>query len=725
MKKTLLFLLCLFSVHTYAQDTLQAVIKDRLTKEAVAGAVVSLLNTDSSVISRQITKPSGTFRFIRTGGVYLRITSIGYHDTLVTITGIGPVIYVEPNFTKQREVVVTAQRHISLAQDVPVSVARVEARELSSRSPQTIDQTLRFIPGVTVTEDQVSIRGSSGYARAVGSRVLFLLDGMPFTSADNGDIKFDALPMINIDHIEVVKGAGSALYGSSALGGIINVITREPSESFHGAVNAFGGFYDEPRYEEWKVFDETRKFAALELGATGSIGEIGLLGSLAYRRNEGYRLGDDYFKWSGFAKSTIPIGDETKLTLTGLFADDDHGGWLYWRSLADPLMPSDSLSAVNGRIRSQKGYGAVSVRSFLSDFSTLTGKAGVLHTNFTTDPIQAGGIPGAHSSATGYNLDLEFSTSALPPIFLTTGLTGTVQTVNSDLFQTHKGYLFGGFAQGEYGMEPFTFTAGIRADGIKYDTSAIIGSISPKLGVSVAVSDEIRLRGSFGTGFRAPTMSEQFTDQVLSGFTVKPNPSLKPEYSSSFEVGSSYGNKWLQADGAVFYSRYTDLIEPGFVSTGGSPYIQFRNLTNAEIFGHEEFVEFFPLGNDSLSLRAAYTYVFPRDITSHQILNFRPRHLLQVRSAAIIGQADFSTDVRYVSKYEAVDSTLARQVPNGDARVNAYILDIRAGYDLTSATGLPLKVIFQVQNLLNYYYVEIVGNMAPLRNYTLRFESSF
>src|SRR5689334_7613441 len=81
------------------------------------------------------------------------------------------------------EIIVTAQKHTTAAQDVPISVSIVKSSEITSRAPEAIDYTLRYIPGVTVTESQVSIRGSSGYARSVGSRVLFLLDGMPFLSA--------------------------------------------------------------------------------------------------------------------------------------------------------------------------------------------------------------------------------------------------------------------------------------------------------------------------------------------------------------------------------------------------------------------------------------------------------------------------------------------------------------------------------------------------------------
>lgn len=722
VKIIILVELVLWSI-TAAQDTVRSVVIDRYTQEPIAGAIVTLLNVDLNVIAKQISKTSGAFRFIGSG-TFIRISSLGYRDTVLAIAGLTDTVYVDATLILRKEIVVTAQRHLSLAQDVPASIVSVTPKEITSRSPLTVDQSLRFIPGVTVTEDQVSIRGSSGYARAVGSRVLFLLDGMPFASADNGDIKFDAIPIMNIDRIEVVKGSGSVLYGSSALGGVINILTREPSTEFHGAVNSFGGIYDEPKYDQWKVLGTNRRFAAIELGASGTLADVGLLGSIAYRRNEGYRLGDDYYKWSGFAKSAISLTDVTNLTISGLYASDDRGGWLYWRDLSHPLLPRDSLAAINERITSRKAFGSVVVRSFLSGAATLTSKGSILHTEFRTAPKREGALEGPHSSATGYNLDIELSSDIIKSVFLTSGIAAIYQAVSSDLFQSHKGYLFGAFAQGEYTMSPAIFTGGLRIDAIKYDTSSIIGSISPKFGVSVTALNEFRFRASFGAGFRAPTISEQFTDQVLSGFTVKPNRALRPERSYSFEAGGAFGNKWLQADAAVFYSRYNDLIEPGFVTSGTSPYIQFRNVTNAEIFGHEEFVEFFPFGNDLLSLRCAYTYIFPRDRTSKRILNFRPRHLIQARAAASIEAFELSSDFRYLSMYESVDPILVVQVPDGDARVAAYILDFRIGYDFKPLTDLPLKVVFQSQNLLNYYYVEIAGNMAPLRSFMLRLEST-
>ena len=204
-----------------------------------------------------------------------------------------------------------------------------------------------------------------------------------------------------------------------------------------------------------------------------------------------------------------------------------------------------------------------------------------------------------------------------------------------------------------------------------------------------------------------------------------PNPALTPEKSYSAEIGGSFRTENIYLDGAMFYSSFDNLIEARFVTTNGSSAIQFGNLTKAEIFGHEEVIEFYPLSNDDLSLRLGYTYVFPRDRTTKQILNFRPRHLLQSRIEWKLGALTLSSDFRYISKYESVDSILIKQVPDGDARVNVYIWDARIAYKMEGLFSFPVTLSLGVQNLLNYYYVEIVGNIAPIRNFTFRVETVF
>ncbi|HET9136190.1 MAG TPA: TonB-dependent receptor [Candidatus Kapabacteria bacterium] len=615
------------------------------------------------------------------------------------------------------EVVVTAQRHVTAAQDVPVSIAVVKQEELTSRSTTVIDQALRLIPGVSVTESQVNIRGSSGYGRGVGSRVLFMLDGQPMLSGDNGDIKFDILPMLSIERIEVVKGAGSSLYGSSALGGIINVITRTASDTLAVAATAIGGVYDQPKYDGWRVSQLQNRFASVEAGASGKVFSVGILGTVAVRHNEGYRLGDESDKQSGFLKVDLPVGSMTTLTASALLANEDHGGWLYWKSLSQPLLPSDSLGAVNGKIHSSKANLQASLVSVSETLSHII-HGNVYYTHFLTDASTPNDPLGPHSVAINYMLEYNLN-AYLGSLFITAGALRQYQTVRSDLFTDHSGTSYALFGQGEWHLNDLILTFGARADAIGYDSSEWLGRISPKIGASYQLSDEVSLRGSFGTGFRAPAISERYIDQVFSGFPVKPNPTLQPERSYTAEIGGNYRSQYFYLDGAVFYSHFDQLIEPSFVGAS----IKFLNITQAEISGHEEVVEYYPFGDDRFAARIGYTYVYPKNRVTGNVLEFRPRHLFQGRISSTINDLSASVDFRYISKYESLDSVLIRTVPDGDARVNAYILDARVGYNLQPALHIPMKATFEVQNLLNYYYVEIVGNLAPLRQFSLRLET--
>ncbi|MFI5263787.1 MAG: TonB-dependent receptor plug domain-containing protein [Candidatus Kapaibacterium sp.] len=450
------------SGHTVLDDeSMYGFIKDKKTHEPIAGATIDVLTKDRVSLRKQRTNVSGAFRvkYEEMNVGFISITALGYQDTIIAMPHSGNIVVL---LTEKpllgEEITVTAQKHTTFSQDVPISISIVKAKEITERSPESIDYSLRYIPGVSVTESQVSIRGSSGYARSVGSRVLFLLDGMPYLSADNGDIKFDALPIMNIDRIEVVKGAGSALYGSSALGGVINVITRKPSDSLRGALSANIGEYDQVKYPEWRIPSIGRKFASLEGGLTGTVGETGLLGSFAVRRNEGYRLGDDSYKSSGFAKMTNPLSDHDRLETSLLLANENHGGFLFWKDLGHALMPSDSLGAVNGRIHSFKAHLQSSLQSILSDHFILTSRANIHYTDFSTDPSQAGDPPGAHAKATNYDLEFEGNSDFLKSVYLTTGVSGIYQTVSSDLYQSHHGLTISGFAQAEYRLLPLIFT---------------------------------------------------------------------------------------------------------------------------------------------------------------------------------------------------------------------------------------------------------------------------
>src|SRR5207249_10970928 len=104
---------------------------------------------------------------------------------------------------------------------------------------------------------QVNIRGSTGFVEGLGSRVLLLVDGVPANQGDRGGINWDIVPLQDVQGVEIVKGAGSSLYGSAAFGGVVHVLTRHIEPGFHGRARATAGAFANPPYDVWRFRDYT------------------------------------------------------------------------------------------------------------------------------------------------------------------------------------------------------------------------------------------------------------------------------------------------------------------------------------------------------------------------------------------------------------------------------------------------------------------------------------
>ncbi|PJA54118.1 MAG: TonB-dependent receptor, partial [Candidatus Marinimicrobia bacterium CG_4_9_14_3_um_filter_48_9] len=99
---------------------------------------------------------------------------------------------------------------------------------------------------------QLNIRGASGYTLGTGSRSLVLLDGIPMLGSAAGNVTWEIVPTSEIEQVEIVKAGGSALYGSSAMGGVLNIITRSGTYRPETRVRLKSGVYSNPGYDQWQ-----------------------------------------------------------------------------------------------------------------------------------------------------------------------------------------------------------------------------------------------------------------------------------------------------------------------------------------------------------------------------------------------------------------------------------------------------------------------------------------
>ena len=120
----------------------------------------------------------------------------------------------------------------------------IDSKLIESKNCIILSDLIRNLPSVQLIDGQLNIRSGSGWSYGTGSRVLVMVDDMPILSADQGEVDFNLIPMETIDKIEIIKGASSALYGSSALNGVINIKTKSPSYNPKTTISSFVGFWD-------------------------------------------------------------------------------------------------------------------------------------------------------------------------------------------------------------------------------------------------------------------------------------------------------------------------------------------------------------------------------------------------------------------------------------------------------------------------------------------------
>ncbi len=135
-------------------------------------------------------------------------------------------ITLQTKYITSGEVTIT-DRFSQRIEQSTVSMQVLEAKDVDVFAGNDMRNTIEQIPGVTVNGNQISMRGSSGWSYAVGSRVVVLLNGVPMQTGDRASVDWSAIPVDNIERVEVVKGAASVTYGSGAMGGVINVITKD------------------------------------------------------------------------------------------------------------------------------------------------------------------------------------------------------------------------------------------------------------------------------------------------------------------------------------------------------------------------------------------------------------------------------------------------------------------------------------------------------------------
>jgi iron complex outermembrane receptor protein len=722
-----LFALAIITGNATAQTVgLRGIVQDSASLEPIVGAAIRIEPGKIGTYSRS----KGEFVLQvpeSVTGASVVFTAVGFETLRMDLStfrassegATGFVVRLVRSTLLRDEVVVSANKRVQAVQDVPISVSIMKAQDLQQRGIVRLDDALRYVSGITVVKDQVNIRGASGFALGVGSRTAVLLDGFSLLSGDNGDIKFDVLPVMDIERVEIIKGAGSALYGTGALGGVVSIQTKRAMKELTVVGRSYAGLYTGAPYERWNyVSNGFTTMSGADVRVAQRVGDFEYSVSGGIRNDQSFRAYDGALRGFGFAKFSYDLDNTQTLKANLFYATDQRQNYLYWKDLKNATAPSVN-QILDEKLLTSKIAAGLEHTKILDDQNTMLTRYGYFRTDFGYE-YASSSAPPDYSIAHAHNLDVQINNTLSDEFLLTSGLSARLNTVTSPVYGQTMQHIVSAFSQGEYKTAGPVLTFGARID--REETSGL-GShlvLSPKLGLSWPVSDDVTLRASTGRGFRAPTVAERYANLQYGPFKVKPNPSVQAEYSWSSEIGFNWKSRSvvpIEIDLAVFDNELFSLIEPTFDLTSDSIPIIFTNLTRARILGAELSVRM--AFSSTLFAETGLTLMDPVDMTLGSILKYRNRVLWYSRASwTPVSWLEFQLEYRYQDRVEAIDDRLALFITDADVRVPVHILDARVFTALNTSWRLGLIG----RNLANYAYVEAVGNLGPTRSLMLQLE---
>jgi vitamin B12 transporter len=549
-----------------------------------------------------------------------------------------------------------------LPSTTPASISVITADEIALLGALTVADALRVLPELRIKESggpgsltTVSIRGSSS------AQVLILLDGVPFNRPDQASVDLSTLPIQNVERIEVLRGPFSAIYGSAALGGVINIVTRAaPLTLVSTRIGSYG-------------------LTGNLLSIGGRVENLTYLIQGIWNSSAGFAPDTDFSNITTMAKLRWQTADDAAATLTlnRLWHATGSPGPLPFQDLLARVWEGRTLVDLSWRSGKVDGPGIFARLYYLDDDLNFNGPAFAFQSEDTAH------LWGAQAQAV---------LAPWPGHLLTLGGEYQGQTIaHTDNVPTpfsNQGYDLAFYIEDDWQIaQGVLLSLGIREDSFQtYGTQ-----VDPRIGVVVVLTDRITLRAGAGRTFRAPTFDE--LAPALFG-----NPLLQPETAWSYDLGVEYTlAPGLALHLTGYYTDATNLI------TSAPPLFVPLNVGRAIVNGAS--IEIVGRLAEQWFVRANFTNQLARDAHTGLDVVYIPRQ-----------QANLELSYRW-----APGSTVAVIVSYVGDRFNDPANTQRVpGYWLTSlnagwALGAGYTLQAGVNNLFDVSYQESLGFPEPGR----------
>lgn len=562
-------------------------------------------------------------------------------------------------------VIVTAERTLQPVSESIASATVITAKQIKDQGAQTVADVLKLVPGIAITQNGQTGALANAHVRGTSSsQVLVMVDGQRISSsAFGGTADLSKISVTDVARVEVIRGPVSSLYGSDAIGGVINIITKKPTGSKGEARLGYGSHERQTKFamlsganerSAWQLTSDFPSYSGTQKNSGYSATDIS--GRLSFTNLKGWELslrGNDYHDALGLPGSTqYPTAD-------------DHQWWD--RSSFD-------LSA-----KRDIGGGQLEVHGY-----TIDQKLKELNPAYFTDTLITGKTMatelvyrltrGAHNWVLGGEYRIEGYTD------VESGLTKADKNISNMAL----------FAQNRITVNKTTdMLVGARMD----DQSQSGSKITPRLGLNHAFSDKTRVRLSYSEGYRAPSL----VDLYYNNFGTVGNPNLKAEMSRQYELGFNSQIGANTFDIAFFTNRVDDQIVWQPMPTEANPYAgTFENVDRARQNGIEFTWDRQVSRNAHVCM--FYSYLDARNLMNGNRLSGIPYNQLGLTLSSKVNTWSVALTGR----------------TNSNRRFGSLTTAGHAVFDLTLTrqTDKPINPYVVVRNLTDTSYDEVAGYAA-------------
>lgn len=716
-------------------------VYDKESREPLPGATVILDKNRGTV-----TDADGNYSIeVSPGNSRISIQYVGYKtavhyfrlhagDTLILSTGL------EQEVAQMDQFVVSATKTEQRVSESTVSISILQPQSLSTGHITRPIELMNRVGAIEVLDGQASIRGGSGYSYGAGSRVLALIDGLPALSADAGSVRWNFLPLENISQVEIIKGASSVLYGSSALNGIINFRMAEPDPEGQTSFFLETGIFDSPPNRLWHWWDTPRMYGSASFSHIKKYGNTGVaLGSFILTDNGYRRLNDEHL-----GRVNLRLSRNHSRLQELNYGITLHGGYnkkrdfILWEDAWQGALKQSPLTEnlLQGSFIAIDPY-----ITFASSEKTSHELRIRLQNTNNHFPEQSQNNSKASSLYSEFQVRHRFN----PLLQIHTGLAQNLSRVKSQLYGNHHGWNAAAYSQLEINPgNRISVQAGIR---LEHNTlNGVADKLVPLLraGANYRAGKLTFLRASFGQGYRFPSIAEKHAATSLGAVRIFPNPWIMPESGWGVEAGLKQGiiTQTIDAlfDIALFYTRNSDLIEYVFgiypIPETNDFDFGFRatNIEHSRVYGLE--IEFRVNHNTGMfrnTISGGYVFMNPvefdpRTNTNTGVyLKFRRKHAASLNLSTSYGPMEIGIHFRARSRILNIDDVFLNELTREQILPGFYdywqqnstahfITDLSLGYSLSSQYRISLAV----KNVFNVEYMGRPGDIQPHRNMSLR-----